>query len=100
MCMPREVANWDSCTELLVDMEIKPNEAETYDDFINRPEKNLYFDREKVIIYRKFHEDRERGDADLAECQGGLNVSLCPFFRVFTTKVAGVDLDDGDCRGR
>ena len=82
-------------------METDVAEAASLDDLRADAAKNVFYDRTKGVLYRKFTEDAERTEDDLSDCIGGLHgLDYCPYVQVIFKNVADIDLSEGDCRNR
>ena len=62
MCLPLSVKNEE--VRRLFRLNVDIVEASSLEDLKSSADKNLFFDRNSSIVYRKFSEDRERSDAD------------------------------------
>ena len=77
-------------------------EAANLDELKSDGSKNVYLDRSKGIVYRKFTETDIKTDVDKADCIGGMSKSSdgCPNLVINMKNLAGVNLSDGDCTKR
>ena len=100
LCLPTAMAKMTE-NRRFVRIETDIVEADSLDDLRSDAAKNIWYDRTKGILYRKFVEDAERGESDLSDCIGGLRgLDFCPFVQVFFTSVPDIDMTEGDCRNR
>lgn len=100
LCLPTAAAKvTENAHFLRIETEIA--EAASMEELKSDASKNIWYDRAKGILYRKFSEDRERSESDLSDCIGGLRgLDFCPFVQVFFTVVPDIDMNEGDCRNR
>ena len=86
---------------MVVDQGNELVEAGSIEELKTNATTNVFFDTTKVIMYRKFLENRTRNETiERSDWVGGNTIHTCPRVVVRLSAMEGVDLNDGDCTGR
>ena len=100
VCLPKEASQVvDLSTFVSLEDSLSLSPANDLEDLKDNQEKNIFFDVQRGILFRKFLESRDRdGENDIAECPNRLHqADGCQFLKLKLDKVENIDLFGANC---